>query len=796
PSAASTDVTIRSAHAVQEAFHAGDDANWGRVVIYRLSNTAVSVYEDLYMAPGAERTIGAAFGPAANGLVDHYEVYDLGANGTHGKFSVNGGAAAEYAAGAPLTVAAADLATLKFIAPGTGTEDTIMVRAFNGSYWGDWAPLKVSVGLDAQAPVVRPLSDVLLTRHVDELHVANLFTADAGAEFYDVTFHYDEHGLDHNGLSWIELNGATALAHPYGVDLRVSAADFAKLMLGATAEYTTGTLKVRPVGPNEVLGKEAWLSIQIPDVHLEPHSHTAGAGQTIAFDSLFTLAPEDLKDVRYFVISPGWPVATDPFTDSGYGTLNLNGAIDSGDGSSYLRIAAGELSKLTYKLPLNQGSFNFTIRAEYAANRYSSEAVVQVKTVGNPSILVPHDTTVAQGQSVALADLVSLAPNASATFYKIIDPSGGGSVTLGEGVINLRMDEAFEPGVIIVQASDLANVRYTGSAAAGSEILSISALTGSFAYPSTQNPSNLSDMALAFGAEVGVRVTSGNPHANWAPTGAVSVGGTLQVGATLSVQNTLSDADGLGRFQYQWFRDGQAIATDGAAATYVLTPADNGKAMSVRVSYIDGAGVGTSVDSAATSAVGAAPNTAPGGAVTVAGTATQGQMLSAVSTLTDADGLGTLHYQWLRGGVAIDGATVAAYTLQQADVGAAMSVRVTYVDALGHNESVDAAATAAVANVNDAPTGGVAVSGTPLEGQTLGVISTLADLDGLGALGYAWLRDGVPITGASGATYSLTAADAGHAVSVRATYVDGFGATEQAVSAPVQVQAPPPPPPA
>ena len=79
-------------------------------------------------------------------------------------------------------------------------------------------------------------------------------------------------------------------------------------------------------------------------------------------------------------------------------------------------------------------------------------------------------------------------------------------------------------------------------------------------------------------------------------------------------------------------------------------------------------------------------------------------------------------------------------------------------DGEGTAESVSSAATAAVTNVNDAPTGAVTLSGTATEDQTLTAANTLADEDGLGTISYQWQRDGVDITGATGGTYALSQA--------------------------------------
>ena len=70
-------------------------------------------------------------------------------------------------------------------------------------------------------------------------------------------------------------------------------------------------------------------------------------------------------------------------------------------------------------------------------------------------------------------------------------------------------------------------------------------------------------------------------------------------------------------------------------------------------------------------------NDAPVGVPTITGTVTEDQILTAdTSGISDADGLGALSYQWLRGGAAIGGATASTYTLGDADVGNQISVRV------------------------------------------------------------------------------------------------------------------------
>ncbi len=105
-------------------------------------------------------------------------------------------------------------------------------------------------------------------------------------------------------------------------------------------------------------------------------------------------------------------------------------------------------------------------------------------------------------------------------------------------------------------------------------------------------------------------------------------------------------------------------------------------------------------------------NDAPMGAVGVAGTVSEDQTLTAnTSAISDADGLGAFSYQWARssdGGATwtdISGATGASYNLGDSDVGSNVHVSVSYTDGHGTAESLTSAASVAVANVNDAPTG-------------------------------------------------------------------------------------------
>ena len=177
-------------------------------------------------------------------------------------------------------------------------------------------------------------------------------------------------------------------------------------------------------------------------------------------------------------------------------------------------------------------------------------------------------------------------------------------------------------------------------------------------------------------------------------------------------------------------------------------------------------------------------NSTPTGVVTISGTALEGETLTAANNLSDANGLGTISYQWQRDGVDISSATTNTYVLTSADVGALITVVASYTDGDGYAEQVASSATAQVGAVNFAPTGSVTITGTVAEKETLSVSHDLSDANGLGAISYQWQRDGADVSGATSSSYLLSYEDVDAVMSVTATYTDGAGNEETVASTP------------
>ena len=286
--------------------------------------------------------------------------------------------------------------------------------------------------------------------------------------------------------------------------------------------------------------------------------------------------------------------------------------------------------------------------------------------------------------------------------------------------------------------------------------------------------------------------TAAVENVNDLTTGEVIITGTAREDKTLTANTSdLMDEDGLGAFSYQWQADGTDImgATN---STFTLTQAQVGKTITVEVSYTDAFGTVEPVITSDPTVAVENVNDLPMGEVTITGAATatpkQGETLTAVSTVTDEDGLGTFSYQWQADDVAIANANNPTLTLTQAQVGKTITVVVSYTDGYETPETVTSDPTVAVENVNDLPMGEVTITGaataTPKQGETLTAVSTVTDEDGLGTFSYQWQADDVAIANANNSTLTLTQAQVGKTITVVVSYTDGYETPETVTSDP------------
>lgn len=172
------------------------------------------------------------------------------------------------------------------------------------------------------------------------------------------------------------------------------------------------------------------------------------------------------------------------------------------------------------------------------------------------------------------------------------------------------------------------------------------------------------------------------------------------------------------------------------------------------------------------------------------------QELTATANLSDANGMqsAVLGYVWQALGANgwEDVGSGATFRPGDAHVGLPLRVVVSFSDDAGNPESLASEATAAVLNVNDAPTGVPLIdNAAPRLGQTLQVSTAgLADADGLEgvAFSYQWQSstNGVDfndISGATGPQLTLDTLQVNHQVRVLVSYTDNRGTLEQVASA-------------
>jgi len=250
-------------------------------------------------------------------------------------------------------------------------------------------------------------------------------------------------------------------------------------------------------------------------------------------------------------------------------------------------------------------------------------------------------------------------------------------------------------------------------------------------------------------------------------TGNVTLTGTVSNGSTLTVVDgqTYTTADGtkpIANRSYEWLRDGTTIAS-ATASTYTLTSTDVGKVITAKVTSRATGYIALTTTSSATAAV--APGTKAAGAVTIS------NATSALTAVTAGwDSGTTFTYKWFRGATAISGATSSSYTPVSADRGNALKVEVTGTQP-GY---VAVAASSAAKDYSLTATGSVTLTGSATVGSTLTVTDgqTYATADGsptIAARSYLWYRDGVVISSAAAATYTLVSADLDKVITAQLT---------------------------
>jgi hypothetical protein len=239
------------------------------------------------------------------------------------------------------------------------------------------------------------------------------------------------------------------------------------------------------------------------------------------------------------------------------------------------------------------------------------------------------------------------------------------------------------------------------------------------------------------------------------------ISGHRNVGQTISV-STATWGPAPVDMTYQWYRSGKAIS-GATAASYPLVSADRGKKIDVKVIGRKAGYTATSVTTK-TSIVTRYPLLAATPTPTISGSETVGQKLTATAGDWETVPV-SLSYQWKVGGKAIAHATHSTFVIPMTYSGKIITVTVTGKKTHFATAAETSDPTSAIEALTFTSTPTPTISGAFGTGKTIKVVTgTWVPKP---TFLYRWLRDGVPISGATKSSYKLVSKDAGKDIEVK-----------------------------
>lgn len=273
----------------------------------------------------------------------------------------------------------------------------------------------------------------------------------------------------------------------------------------------------------------------------------------------------------------------------------------------------------------------------------------------------------------------------------------------------------------------------------------------------------------------------------------------VSVGDVLTASNTITDLDGIGIIKYQWKANGVDIS-GATASSYEVKVVDAQKMISVEAKYFDGKGNLESMLSVNTSpivlndfkaplVVAAAPDKtvnvpldgsivlnfnepvlANNGSIVIK--KSSGEIFATYDTATSEN----LSFSY-------DKITIKPTSQFFYNTDYVVEIQKdSLTDQSGNSTNLQYIRFTTIAALNHLPTGGVAISGLAVGGQTLTATNNLADVDGIGIVSYQWKVNGANIAGASSSSLELTSTYVGKKISVEARYTDGLNNKDSVVT--------------
>ena len=400
---------------------------------------------------------------------------------------------------------------------------------------------------------------------------------------------------------------------------------------GATVEVFKGGTSI---GAASVTGINWTFDVTLTE---EANLFTATASDAAGNPS----TPSDAVTITLDTTAPDAPVITQPTTPTTDDSITISGSAEAGatvtlsqNGNALTSstATAGANGDWSIEVTLsadNNGANSFTATATDQAGNVSDSSAPVTVTLEAADTTAPDAPVITQPTTPTTDDSITISGSAEA----------GATVTLsqnGDALATTATVDSSGVWLLTVTLTEGAN-RFTATATDAAGNVSAASAAVSVTLDTT--------------API-ITLTGANPQTIELGAGYTELGATADDGSMVSIDDA-AFMDAVGTYSITY------TATDG---TNQATPVTR------TVNVVD------------TNA-----NDAPTGAVTISGTATQGETLTAdTSAIRDADGLGSFSYQWQAGTDDISGADEATFVLTQAQVGATITVTVSYTDGGRH----------------------------------------------------------------------------------------------------------------
>jgi spore germination protein YaaH len=302
------DIIVAAQHAATQEFNGVNPTD---VVVYELDTPTVSdLLTSVTLAGRASQSLASLFtvsNPLASQTITEWQVYDTN---TSDSITVGGVAqSADHSAADAATVTS--LSTTALLAGMVAGSDTIDVRAYNGSYWGDWQSLTATVGATSTPtlPTAPSVTDQTANQTWTQGQKVSLaLPADSFTDPQGQVLTYTARQSNGQALpSWLSFNASTKTFSgtvPTGLaslTLKVSATDASGLVgsetFGVTIPAATPSVTAQTANQTWLQGQKVSLALSakaFTDPQSETLTYTASQsnGQALPFWLSFNAATE------------------------------------------------------------------------------------------------------------------------------------------------------------------------------------------------------------------------------------------------------------------------------------------------------------------------------------------------------------------------------------------------------------------------------------------------------------------------------------------------------------------------